>query len=182
MLAKLSGKLAHQAEWDEMKDMDKQFEYYLDIRNADVDLDTFARALAIQHMTHLMAFGGTSSDLPDPKSALLPEDLKEFLARAVADAERTERFVDEWHRLAGLLPLITSAWELGHSLFQSDHTQALTDRDHGKYSTQLASAADLARSKACKTYERDKTMRVWFTHGYLRAWLHHFSSFEGDGK
>lgn len=154
-----------------MKVIQKQLEYYLDIRHADVDLDTFAQALAIEHVTHLMAFGGTSVGLPDPESALLPDDLKAFLARAVADARRAERFMDEWCRLAELVPLITSAWELGQSLFQ----QALIDREHREYFTQIDFAATVARSMARKTYERDKTMQIWFMNGYLRAWLRHFS-------
>src|SRR6266849_4716505 len=149
----------------------KQLEYYLDIRNADVDLDTFARALALQHVMHLMACGGMSSGRPGPESALLPEHLRSFLARAVADAQRAGRFVDEWRRLARLLPLITSAWELGYSLFQSDLAQVLTDREHGKYFMQIDFALAVARSKARKTYERDKTMQAWLITGYLRAWL-----------
>ncbi|SRR5260221_388198 len=153
----------------------KQLEYYLDVRNADVDLDTFARALALQHVTHLMVCGGTSSGRPDPESALLPEHLRSFLARAIADARRTGHFVDEWRRLEGLLPFITSAWELGYSLFQSDLAQALSHREHRKYFTQIDFAADIARSTARKTYKRDKTMQAWFINGYLRAWLHHCS-------
>jgi hypothetical protein len=156
--------------WNEMREMDKQLEYYLDIRNTDVDIDMFARALVLKHMSHLIAFGGTYSGLPDPESALLPDDLKRFLARATADAQRTGRFVDEWRRLAGLVPYITSAWELGHSLFQ----QALINREYRKYFTQMDFVVSLARSVARKTYERDTTMRAWLINGYLKAWLHHF--------
>ncbi len=154
-----------------MKAMQQQMEYYLNIRHADVDLDTFAQALALQHVTHLMAFGGMSSGLPDPESALLPDDLKAFLARAVADARGAGRFVDEWRRLAELVPIITSAWELGQSLFQ----QALIDREHRESFTHIDFAATLACSTARQTYERDKTMQIWFMNGYLRAWLRHFS-------
>jgi hypothetical protein len=155
--------------------MDSQLAYYLDLRNADVDLDTFAQALAIQQLTRLLACGGTSSGLPDPAAALLPDDLKSFLARAVADAQRAGRFVDEWRQLAGLVPLIASAWELGHSFFQSDLAQLRVDGEHRKYCTQFDFAAAFARSTACKTYERDKTMQAWFMNGYLRAWLLHFA-------
>lgn len=157
-----------------MKEMQKQLGYYLNIRNADVDLDTFAQALAIEHVTHLLAFGGTSAGLPDPESGLHPDDLKSFLARAVADAQRDGRFVDEWRRLAGLVPLITSAWELGHSLFQSDLAQAHSDRESLEYFRQIEFATEFARGAARKTYERDKTMRAWLVNGYLRAWLQHF--------
>ncbi len=157
-----------------MKDMDKQLEYYLDIRNSDVDLETFAQALALQHVTRLLVCGGTSSGRPDPESALLPDDLKSFLARAVADAQRAGRFVDEWRRLARLVPPITSAWELGYSFFQADLAQALSDRGHRKYFTQIDFAADIARSTARKTYKRDKTMQAWLITGYLRAWSCHF--------
>ncbi len=157
-----------------MKDMGKQLEYYLDIRNADVDLDTFAQALAIQHVTHLLACGGTSAGRPDPESALLPDDLKSFLTRAVADAQRAGRFVDEWRRLARLVPLITSAWELGHSLFQADLAQAFSDREYLEYFRQIDFAAEFARRAARETYERDKTMQTWLVTGYLRAWLQHF--------
>lgn len=154
--------------------MQKQLGYYLDIRNADVDLDTFAQALAIERVTHLLAFGGTSTGIPDPESALLPHDFKTFLARAVDDAQRAGRFVDEWRRLARLVPVITSAWELGHSLFHSDLAQAHSDRESLEYFRQIEFATESARSRARKTYERDKTMQTWLVIGYLRAWLHHF--------
>ena len=157
-----------------MKEMQKQFGYYLDIRNPDVDLDTFAQALAIERVTRLLAFGGASSGLPDPESALLPEDLRIFLTRAVADAERAGRFVDEWRGLAGLVPLVTSAWELGHSLFHSDLAQAQSDRESQEYFRHIEFATEFAWGAARKSYERDKTMRAWLVNGYLRAWREHF--------
>ena len=157
-----------------MKERQKQLEYYLDIRHIDVDLDTFAQALAIERVTHLLAFGGTSSGLPDPESALLPNDLKLFLTRAVADAERSGRFVEEWHQLAALVPLITSAWELGHSLFQADFAQARSEREPLEHLRQIEFSTEFARRAARTTYERDKTMRSWLIVGYLRAWLERF--------
>ena len=154
--------------------MHKQIEYYLDIRHADVDLETFAQALALKHVTHLLAFGGASTGHPDLESALLPDDFKTFLARAVADAERSGRFVDEWRGLTQLVPLARSAWDLGYSLFQSDLAQAASEREPLEYFRQIEFAAQFARGAARKTYERDRTMQARLVSGYLRAWREHF--------
>src|SRR5437879_2035102 len=118
------------------------FEQYLDIENVDVSLDLFAGALAVEHITLLIAYGGNHHGRPDPDMALQPHVLEAFLDRAVAAAQKTQRFVRDWRRLQRLFPRMKLAWEQGHTLFQADLARATTHQEEMEYFSMIDFAED----------------------------------------
>src|SRR5260221_11657800 len=79
-------------------------EHYLDLRRADIEIDLFEAALAVQHVRRLIINGGTDNGRLDLDSALQPQHLELFLARAVETSQRTKQFEHEWRRLQQLFP------------------------------------------------------------------------------
>src|SRR5258708_169922 len=106
-----------------------ELEQYLDIENVDISLDLFAAALAVEHITLLMVRGGNHSCLSDPNTALHPHVLEAFLERAVAAAQKTQRFVGEWRRLQRLFPRMKLAWDQGEQLFQDDRARVTSHQE-----------------------------------------------------
>ena len=67
-------------------------EDYLDLRQADLDPEWFAAALAVRHMRRLIAAGGNGGGHPEEEEALSPHHVAIFLARAVETAHKSGRF------------------------------------------------------------------------------------------
>ena len=150
-------------------------EHYLDIENVEIDLDLFAAALAVEHITTMIACGGNRFIRSDPDTALHPRALEAFLERAVAAAQKTQRFVGEWRRLQRIFPRMKLAWERGHTLFQADLARATTHQEEMEYFSMIDFAEDCyAYVNARKTYPEDAACQAWATNGYMLAWWQHF--------
>src|SRR6266567_651493 len=130
-LCALPGKRTHERTERLMTRND--LEYYLDIENVELDLDLFAAALAVEHISTVIARGGKRFSRADPDTALHPHALEAFLDRAVAVAQRTQRFEQEWCWLQRLFPRMKLAWERGHTLFQADLARATTHQEEMEY-------------------------------------------------
>src|SRR5258708_3637938 len=151
------------------------FEQYLDIENADISLDLFAAALAVEHITLLIARGGNRYHRHDPETGLHPHVLEAFLERAVAASQQTQRFVGEWRRLQRIFPRMKLAWEQGHTLFQADLARATTHQEEMEYFSMIDFAEDCyAYINARKTYPDDAACQAWASNGYMLAWWQHF--------
>jgi hypothetical protein len=114
----------------------------LDLRRADSDPELFAAAVAVQYIRRLIAAGGDSIERLDEEEALHPHHLQAFLALAVENAHKTERFEQEWCRLQRLVPRIQAAWERGQALFQEDLVCAMTNPVEMKFLPRLRSGLD----------------------------------------
>ncbi len=90
----------------------------IDLRRQDTEPERFAIALAVRYIRELVHHGGSDMSRPDLESALHPEHLESFLARAVGIAWKDARIAQEWRKLQQILPLVREAWEKGQSLFQ----------------------------------------------------------------
>ncbi len=149
-------------------------EAHLDLRQADIDPEAFAAALAVRHIRSLIAHGGSEFGWPD-EDALHPDHLEAFLARAVETAHKTKRFEREWSRLRQLVPLIKAAWERGHVLFQEALTRATNDEEDMEYLSQIDFAVDCyACVSALNIYPHDQVQQAWAINGYMLAWQRHF--------
>jgi hypothetical protein len=101
--------------------------------------------------------------------------LEAFLDRAVAAAQKTQRFGGEWRRLQRLFPRMKLAWEQGHTLFQADLAHATTHQEEMEYFSMIDFAEDCyAYVNARKTYPDDAACQAWATNGYMVAWWQHF--------
>jgi hypothetical protein len=131
-------------------------EHYFDLRRADIDLELFTAALAVQHI-RLIVTGGSSIERPDEEEVLNPHHLREFLARAVETARRTRRFVQEWHQLNQLMPHIQAAWERGQALFQGDFVRATCKPEEMEYLAHI----DFAQSGYAEVRARKASPHDW---------------------
>ncbi len=73
------------------------------LRRQDIEPEMFAIALAIRYIRGLINHGGSDMRRPDLESALHPEHLESFFARAVEIAWKDARLAQEWHKLQLLL-------------------------------------------------------------------------------
>ncbi len=145
-------------------------EQYLDIENVDSDLDLFAAALAVKHITTVITCGGNHYSRLDPDSALHPHALEAFLDRAVAAAQRTQRFEQEWRQVQHIFPRMQVAWEKGHTLFQEDLARATANQEEMEYFSMIDFAEDCyAYVNARKTYPEDAACQAWVANGYPEA-------------
>jgi hypothetical protein len=150
-------------------------QHCLDLRRADLDPELFAAAIAVHYIRRLIAAGGGSVERPDEEEALSPHQLEIFLARAVENAHRTERFEREWFRLYQLMPQIQAAWERGQALFQEDLARAMANPEEMEYLFHIDFAEDCyAAVDARKTYPHDSVLQAWTINGYVLAWWQHF--------
>jgi hypothetical protein len=183
MIEGVSGKLYEclTPERMEIRMSRNNLEQYLDIEDADSDLDLFAAALAVEHITTCIARGGSCFIRPDPDDVLRPHVLEAFLDRAVAWAQRTRRFEQEWRRLQRIFPRMQLAWEKGHTLFQEDFTRATTNQEEMEYLSMIDFAQDCyAYIDARNTYPDDPACQAWAINGYMMAWWQHFATQEED--
>src|SRR5581483_7642326 len=85
-------------------------EHYLDLRREDIEVEMFEAALAVQHVRRLISNGGKDNGYLDLDSALQPQHLELFLARAVVRSRKTKYFEGEWRRLQQFFPRLREAW------------------------------------------------------------------------
>jgi hypothetical protein len=83
-------------------------EHYLDLRREDIEVELFEAALAVQHVRRLISNGGKDNGYLDLDSALQPQHLELFLARAVVTSRQTKYFEDEWRQLQRLFPHLST--------------------------------------------------------------------------
>src|SRR5437763_2116901 len=92
----------------------------IDLRRQDIEPEIFAFALAARYIRELINHGGSDMRRPDLESALYPEHLELFLARAVEIPWKDVRLTQEWRKLQQVLPRVREAWEKGQMLFRED--------------------------------------------------------------
>lgn len=154
----------------------------LDLHRADLDLELFAAALAVQHIRRLIAAGGSEFGRPDDEDTLHLDHLEVFLARAVETAHKTGRLKQEWHRLQRLMPSLHVAWERGQTLFREALARATHDEEEMGYLSQIDFAVDCyAYISTHNAYPHDRVLQAWAINGYMRAWRQHFLA-EEDGS
>ena len=151
-------------------------EQFLDLRRAEIDPDVFAAALAVHYVRQLLANGGSAFAHPEDESALQPQHLTPFLARAVEMAKKTHRFEHEWLRLRRVMPRIQLAWEKGQELFQQDLARATANQEEMLYLSMNDFAEDYHTAvDARRTYSHDPVQqaKAWARSGYMVAWWQH---------
>ncbi len=161
--------------WDHLEQL-------LDLRRADIDPDVFAAALAVHYVRQLLASGGSAFAHPEDASALHPQHLTPFLARAVEVAKKTHRFEPEWRSLRRVMPRIQLAWKEGQMLFQQDLARATANQEEMEYLSMIDFAVDCyAYVAARKSHPDDRTLQNWVINGYMLAWRRHFlKNLEGE--
>jgi hypothetical protein len=162
--------------------MNRDHLQFLDLRRADTDPDVFAAALAVHYVRRLLTSGGSVFAHPEDASALHPQHLAPFLARAVEMAKKAHRFEHEWLRLRRVMPRIQLAWEEGQALFQEDLARVLANQEEIEYFAMIDFAVSCYASvTAHKSYPDDKTLQHWVINGYMLAWRQHFlNDLEGE--
>lgn len=153
-----------------------------DLRRQDIDPELFTIALAVRYVRELINFGGSYMRRPDLESALYPEHLESFLARAVEIAWQDARLAQEWHKLQQVLPQVREAWEKGQRLFQEALEQAKSDPESLEYLSMIDFAVDCyAEVAASRAYPDYPTLRNWAINGYMLAWRAHFLKDQKEG-
>jgi len=154
-----------------------------DLRRLGVDPELFAKALAVRYVHQLITFGGSEIRHPDLESALHPEHLESFLARAVGIAWNDVRIAQEWLVLQQVLPLAREAWEKGQSLFQEALEQAKSNQESLEYLSMIDFAVDgYANMSASRAYPDNPVLQNWAINGYMLAWREHFlKNQDGEG-
>ena len=74
-----------------------EIQHCLDLRRVGSDPGVFAAALAVRNFGTLIRKGGRVYGQPDCIDALYPSEIDAFLIRAVETAQKTTRFLSEWH-------------------------------------------------------------------------------------
>jgi hypothetical protein len=69
----------------------------LDLRRAAIYPEVFAAASAVRCVGTLIANGGSVYGQSDFVDALHPSEIEAFLTRAMGTAQKTTRFLSEWH-------------------------------------------------------------------------------------
>lgn len=153
-----------------------QLRHLLDLPLADIDPEVFADALIVQHIGTLIRSGGGSIGRPYLESALKPQQLEGFLARAIETAQKTQCLEHEWRELQQAIAYITYAWEKGQSLFREDLTLAKGDSKEMEIFSQECFAVDLYAFVSTSILYFDYSIfQNWAINGYMVAWRQHFS-------
>jgi len=148
---------------------------YVDLRRNDIDPEIFGAALAVEHIYALIINGGSECGRPEWDSALQPDHLQAFLARAVETAQKTKRFEREWRDLLRVFPRMREAWEKGQALFQEALVRAETNQENMEYLSQIDFAVDCYASiSAQNMYPDNRALQAWAMNGYMLAWRKHF--------
>jgi hypothetical protein len=69
----------------------------LDLRRAAIDPEVCATASAMRHVGTPIANGGSVDGLSDVVDALHPSESEAFLTLTMEKAQKTTRFLSEWH-------------------------------------------------------------------------------------
>jgi len=154
----------------------------LDLRRQDIEPEIFAIALAVRYVRELINHGGSDMRRPDHESAMHPEHLESFLARAVEIAWKDARLAQEWRKLQQVLPRVREAWEKGQSLFQEALERAKSDQKSMEYFSMIDFAVDCyAEVTASRVYPDQPALRNWAINGYMLAWRDHFLNDQEGG-
>jgi hypothetical protein len=147
----------------------------IDLRRPESDPELFAIALALRHIRALIQHGGSDMRRPDLESALHPEHLEFFLARAVEIPWKDARLAQEWRKLQQVLLRVREAWEKGQSLFQEALERAKRDQKSMDYFSMIDFAVDCyAEVAASRVYPDQPALWDWAVNGYMLAWREHF--------
>lgn len=147
----------------------------IDLRRQDIEPERFALALAVCYIRGLIHHGGSDMSRPDLESALHPEYLESFLARAVEIPWKDARLAQKWRKLQQILPQLSEAWEKGQRLFQEALEQAKSDQESMEYFSMIDFAVDCyAEVAASIVYPDQPTLRDWGVNGYMLLWRQHF--------
>src|SRR6266567_4583997 len=91
---------------------------FVDLHRQDIEPEMFAIALALRSIRGLIYHGGSDVSRPDLESALHPDHLGSFLARAIEITWKDACLSQEWCKLQQVLPQVREAWEKGQRLFK----------------------------------------------------------------
>ena len=150
--------------------------HLFDLPLAAIDQEVFADALVVQHVSSLISSGGGSIGQPYLASALRPQQLEVFLARAVETAQKTGRLEHEWGALQQAFPDLKAAWEKGQSLFREDLACAIGNARDMRILSQEYLAVDVyAFVSTFALYFDNSAFQNWAINGYMVAWRQHFS-------
>ena len=153
-----------------------QLRHLLDLPLAKIDPEVFADTRVVEHISTLISSGGGSIGQPYLESALKPQQLEVFLARAVETAQKTQCLEHEWRELQQAFAYITYAWEKGQSLFREDLTLVNSDSKEMAILSQECFAVDLyAFVSTFALYFDNSAFQNWAINGYMMAWRQHFS-------
>ncbi len=154
-----------------------QLRNLLDLPQAKIDPEVFANALVVEHVSSLIDSGGGSIGRPYLESALWPQQLEVFLARAVETAQKTQCLEHEWRELQQAFAYITYAWEKGQSLFREDLARAMGNSKDMKILSQEYLAVDVyAFVSTFALYFDNAAFQNWAINGYMVAWRQHFEA------
>lgn len=150
-------------------------QHYIDLRQQDIEPETFAKALAVRYIREMINYGGSDMRRPDLESALHPVHLESFLARAVEIRWGDACMAQEWRKLQQILPLVREAWEKGQSLFQEALEQAKSDQESLEYLSMIDFAVDFYTEVATsRVYPDHPSLRDCAINGYMLARRGHF--------
>ncbi len=115
---------------------------FVDLHRQDIEPEMFATALALRSIRGLIYHGGSDVSQPDLESALHPEHLESFLARAVEITWKDAYLAQEWRKLQQVLPRVREAWKKGQSLFQEALERANSYQESMQYFSMIDFAVD----------------------------------------
>src|SRR5258708_14314353 len=120
---------------------------------------------------------GNGIGRPYLASALRPQQLEVFLARAVETAQKTQYLEHEWCELQQAFAYIKYAWEKGQSLFREDLARAMGNSKDMKILSQEYLAVDVyAFVSTFALYFDNAAFQNWAINGYMVAWRQHFEA------
>ena|SRR5947209_5413273 len=148
---------------------------FVDLHRQDIEPEVFALALALRSISGLIYHGGSDVSRPDLESALHPDHLQSFLARAVEITWKDAGLAQEWRKLQQVLPRVREAWEKGQSLFREALERTKSDQKSVEYFSMIDFAVDCyAGVAAFGVYPDHPALRDWAINGYMVAWREHF--------
>jgi hypothetical protein len=156
----------------------------VDLRRQDIVPERFAIALAMRYVRELINSGESDMRCPALESALRPEYLESFLARAVEIPWKDARHAQEWRKLKQALPRVREAWEKGQRLFQEALEQAKSDPESLEYLSMIDFAVDgYANMSAFRAYSDNSMLQNCAINGYMVAWrANFFNDQEGEER
>ena len=148
---------------------------FVDLHRQDIEPEMFATALALRSIRGLIYHGGSDVSQPDLESALHPEHLESFLARAVEITWKDAYLAQEWRKFQQVLPRVREAWKKGQSLFQEALERANSYQESMQYFSMIDFAVDCyAEVAASRVYPDQPVLQNWAINGYMLAWREHF--------